>query len=279
MVAFLAAAAAMVVLGLGLLFKPFWRTRGPSGLSHQQLNAAIYRDQFARLEQDRADALLTEADYLQARSELQRRVLEDVTNEPGAAMQAVPRKTLWALGLTLPLAVGALYMALGSPATLDPNGPQRRATAQDIDRMVEGLARKLEKEPDNLQGWVMLGRSYKMLGRNQEAEKAFERATPLIEQDAQLLAVYADLLASNANGNFKGKPLELIQKALKLDPNHAMALWLLGSALFSENQFEKAIQVWQKLAPQLEPDSEDAKTLNESIDAAYARLGKKPTNR
>jgi len=279
MVAFLAAVAAMVVLGLGLLFKPFWRTRAPSGLSHQQLNAAIYRDQFARLEQDRADALLTEADYLQARTELQRRVLEDVAAEPSATVQAVPRKTLWALGLALPMAVGALYLALGNPATLDPNGPQRRATAQDINRMVEGLARKLEKEPDNLPGWVMLGRSYKMLGRNQEAEKAFERATPLIEQDAQLLAVYADLLASNANGNFKGKPLELIQKALKLDPNHAMALWLLGSALFSENQFEKAIQVWQKLAPQLEPDSEDAKTLNESIDAAYARLGKTPANR
>ena len=52
-----------------------------------------------------------------------------------------------------------------------------------------------------------------------------------------------------------------------------------GLGPVQRNQFEKAIQVWQKLAPQLEPDSEDAKTLNESIDAAYARLGKKPTNR
>lgn len=275
MAAFLVAAATMVVLGLALLFKPFWRARGSSALSRQQLNAAIYRDQFARLDQDRADALLADADYEQARAELQRRVLDDVSIEQDAAPLTTPRKTLWALGLALPLAAGALYLLLGTPATLDPNGPQRRATAQDINRMVEGLARKLEQEPDNLQGWLMLGRSYKMLGRSQEAEKAFERATPLIEKDAQLLAIYADLLASNANGSFQGKPRQLIEQALKLDPENAMALWLYGSALFSEDQFDKAIQVWQKLVPLLEPGSEDAKTLQDSIDAAHARLTKK----
>ena len=203
----MAAAAAMVVLGLGLLFQTVLAYTGTVGVVHQQLNAAIYRDQFARLEQDRADALLTEADYLQARSELQRRVLEDVTNEPGAAMQGgATHKTLWALGFTLPLAVGALYMALGGPAT----GPQRAATSRN------GAGHRPHGGGIGAQaGKVFLttckagscwGARYKMLGRNQEAEKAFERATPLIEQDAQLLAVYADLAASNANGNFKGKP-------------------------------------------------------------------------
>ena len=262
-----------VALGVGLLVRPFWSASSQTALSRQQLNAAIYRDQLARLERDLADGLLAQADYEQARAELQRRVLEDAVQEGGGATVITPRSTLWALGIGLPVAVAGLYLLLGSPATLDPNGPQNRPTAQDIDRMVEGLERKLQKEPDNLQGWVMLGRSYKMLGRRQEAEQAFERAMPLIEKDAQLLAVYADLLASNADGSFKGKPLELIQKAIQLDPNNSMALWLLGSALFSQDQFEKAIQVWQKLAPQLEPDSEDAKMLNDAMDAAHARMG------
>lgn len=273
MLVFLLVTLLGVALGVGLLFRPFWSVSSHAALSRQQLNAAIYRDQFARLERDLADGLLAQTDYEQARSELQRRVLEDAVQDTGAARVIAPRTTLWALGIGLPLAVAGLYLLLGSPATLDPNGPQKRPTAQDIDRMVEGLERKLEKEPDNLQGWLMLGRSYKMLGRSQDAEKAFERAMPMIEQDAQLLAVYADLLASNAEGSFKGKPLELIQKAIQLDPNNAMALWLLGSALFSQDQFEKAIQVWQKLAPQLEPDSEDAKMLNNAMDAAYARMG------
>lgn len=273
MLVFLTVTLLGVALGVGLLLRPFWSAPTQAALSRQQLNAAIYRDQFARLDRDLADGLLVQADYEQARAELQRRVLQDAVQDDGSASLKAPRATMWTLGMGLPIAVAGLYLLLGSPATLDPNGPQNRPTAQDIDRMVEGLERKLEKDPGNLQGWLMLGRSYKMLGRSQEAEQAFERAMPLIEKDAQLLAVYANLLASNADGNFQGKPLELIQKAMQLDPNNAMALWLFGSALFSQNQFEKAIQVWQKLAPQLEPDSEDAKTLNDAMDAAYARMG------
>lgn len=277
MLAFLVVVVLGVALGVGLLLKPFWQAQKQEALSRQQLNAAIYRDQFARLERDLNDGLLAQADYEQARDELQRRVLEDAVQDTAAATLKAPRATLWGLGIGLPVAVAGLYLLLGSPATLDPNGPQRRPTAQDIDRMVEGLARKLEQEPDNLQGWLMLGRSYKMLGRREEAEKAFERAMPIIEKDAQSLAVYADLLVSNAQGNFKGKPLEMIQKAIQLDPNNAMALWLLGSAQFSEDAFEKAIATWQKLSPQLDPDSEDAKMLQDSIDEAYTRLGKRPS--
>lgn len=277
MVVFVAVAALMVALGLGLLFRPFWMSRAQSAeLSRGQLNAAIYRDQFARLDRDRADGLLSDADYDQAKAELQRRVLEDAATDEVPAQAGAHKGLLWVLGLALPLAAVGLYVVLGSPATLDPNGPHRPTTTADIDRMVEGLARKLEKEPDNFQGWVMLGRSYKMLGRSVEAEKAFERGLPVMEQDAQMLAIYADVAASNAKGNFKGKPRELIEKAIKLDPNNAMALWLLGSAQFSENAFEKAIATWQKLLPQLEPESEDAKMLQDSIDEAFTRLGKTP---
>jgi cytochrome c-type biogenesis protein CcmH len=77
---------------------------------------------------------------------------------------------------------------------------------QDMDRLVEGLAKKLEKDPDNLQGWAMLARSYKMLGRNVEAEQGLCSRRLFLDNDAQLLAIYADLAATNANGNFVGKP-------------------------------------------------------------------------
>jgi len=100
------------------------------------------------------------------------------------------------------------------------------------------------------------------------------RAGTFLDNDAQLLAIYADLAATNAKGDFTGKPTELIQKALQVDPQNAMALWLAGTAAFRGNQFDAAIRIWERLMPQVEPDSDDARMLQEAIAAAYAASGK-----
>ena len=264
-----------VVLVLALLFRPFWlKASAVTTVSRRQLNAAIYREQMLRLDRDRAENMIAEPDYVQARVELQRRVIDDTHDADDAATIRTPKKTMWAVGLVLPIAALTLYALLGSPATLDANGPQRAVTQQDIGRMVEGLAKKLESDPGNLQGWAMLARSYKMLGRNAEAEQAFARAGAFLDTDAQLLAIYAELAASNANGNFSGKPSQLIEKALRVDPKNAMAQWLAGAAAFRSNQFDAAIRIWERLSPQVEPDSDDARMLQESLTAAYAAVGK-----
>jgi len=275
MMGFWIAGALATVLVLALLFRPFLLKSGGNGISRRQLNAAIYRDQLARLERDRVDNMLAEADYAQARDELERRVIEDTREEDATATARAPRKTMLAVGLALPAVAIGLYVLLGNPAAfLEPSGPQRQVSAQDMERLVAGLAQKLEKDPSNLQGWAMLARSYKMMGRNTEAERAFERAGSFLDNDAQLLAIYADLAATNANGNFAGKPTLLIQKALKVDPENPMALWLAGTAAFRGQQYDAAIRTWERLMQQLAPDSEDANMLQESIGAAYAALGK-----
>ncbi len=274
MTGFWIAGALAVLLVLALLFRPFWLKTPGASVSRRQLNAAIYRDQVARLDKDRAENMIAEADYVQAHAELQRRVIDDTREDDDAVNMRAPKKTMLALALAVPVAAIGLYVFLGSPATLEPNGPQHAATAQDMDRLVEGLAKKLESDPGNLQGWAMLARSYKMLGRNVEAEQAFVRAGAFVDNDAQLLAIYADLAATNAKGDFTGKPTQLIQKALKLDPQNAMALWLAGTAAFRGNQFDAAIRIWERLMPQVEPDSDDARMLQEAIAAAYAASGK-----
>jgi cytochrome c-type biogenesis protein CcmH len=274
MIGFWAAGALAVLLVLAILFRPFLLKSRGVHVSRRELNAAIYRDQLVRLERDRAENTLAEADYEQARAELQRRVIDDTAEADATSTLQAPKKTMLSVGLVLPIVAIGLYVMLGSPATLQPNGPQHAATAQDMDRLTEGLAKKLEKEPDNLQGWAMLARSYKMLGRNMEAEMAFVRAGTFLDNDAQLLAIYADLAATNANGNFAGKPAQLIEKALKVDPENAMALWLAGTAAFRGNQFEAAIRIWERLIQQVDPESEDGRMLQGSIDAAYTAIGK-----
>lgn len=274
MIGFWVAGALAVVLVLALLFRPFLLKSSNATVSRRQLNAAIYRDQLVRLDRDRAENTLAEADYEQARAELQRRVIDDTAEEDAVSTLRAPRKTMLAVGLVLPIAAIGLYLLLGSPAGLDSTAPQPQASAQDMERLTAGLAKKLEQDPTNLQGWAMLARSYKMLGRNAEAEQAFDKAGAFLDTDAQLLAIYADLAATNANGNFAGKPTQLIQRALKVDPENAMALWLAGTAAFRGGQFEAAARIWERLIQQIEPDSEDGRMLQDSIGAAYAALGK-----
>ncbi len=119
----------------------------------------------------------------------------------------------------------------------------------------------------------MLARSYKLMGRPAEAQRAYERAEPYIENDAGMLADYADLLAMNANGNFNGKPIQLIEKALKLDPDNPMALWLAGTAAYQASNFNLTIRYWERLAGILDPASEDFRLIEGALRDARGQLG------
>ena len=270
---FLVAATVTVALVLVLLMRPFFRRIGPGGTSRQDLNSAIYREQFAKLEQDLAEGMLGKEDYAQARAELQRRLLEDAQGEEAAVKLNPPRKTMVGIALAVPLVAGAFYLLIGNPAGMTAGAAHQMADGQELERMVAALAQKLEKEPNNPKGWAMLARAYKMMGRIAEAEKAFERTGSFIDDDAQMLANYADVAASNNGGSMAGKPAMLIQKALKADPDHPMALWLSGTADLQAKNYRQALQTWERLAAMLPPGSDDARMLQGAIDDARAKSG------
>lgn len=255
-------AALLVALTLLVLLLPLRRAKAAeAAASRAAINAAIYRDELAELERDRAEGSLSAADYEAARAELARRLLEDSRAEAVAAPPATAavRATPLVLGLALPLLALSLYLALGNPAAIDP--PQaRRFTADDIDRMVANLAARLEQEPGNLQGWMMLARSYKALGRLDEAVAAYRRASSLVKDDADLLVDYADALAMQRQG-FDQEIAALLDRALKLEPAHPMGLWLRGTLAYDAKRYDAAIADWEALMKLLPPDSENARVL------------------
>lgn len=262
---FTVGAVLLVAVALLFLLSPFRRRAAVTDINRKQLNAAIYRDELAELKSDLADGSLSQTDYDQAYAELQRRLLEDSADE--AAIPAAPtanRKLPVALGLGLPVAAALLYLVLGTPAALNPPPPPQQFTADDIDRMVAGLAAKLEREPENLQGWVMLARSYKAMGRLPDAVRAYERAGTMVEGNADLLLDYADTLAASIGG-FDDKVRALIAQALKLDPRHPQGLWLRGTAAYDARRYDDAIADWETLLALLPPDSEDAGVLQANI--------------
>jgi cytochrome c-type biogenesis protein CcmH len=138
-------------------------------------------------------------------------------------------------------------------------------TSDEIEQMVAGLAAKLEKNPGDIKGWAMLARSYRAMGRMEQAESAFTHIGDALNRDPVLLAEYADTLATRAGGNIEGRPLQLVMAALKLDADSPMALSLAATAAYKRRDFPEAARHWQRLLKQLPPDSDDAQWLMKTL--------------
>ena len=269
---FVLVAVLLLVVVLAIVVRPLWRTVAnvaPTAADRRAANLAIYRDQLAELERDRDDGSLAETDFVAARSELQRRLLDEAQPDAGVVQQGGGRKAAYVLLAALPLLSIAGYLVLGRPQALDPANTQPRMSAQQIDSMLVQLEEKLKANPDDLKGWVMLARSYKVLGRMADAAQAYSHGGALLDGDPVLLADYAEVL-SQVNGKFDGKPTELLAAALKIDPLEPQALFLSGAAASERKDFAAVADYWGRLLPQLEAGSEEAKSLGEAVDKARA---------
>lgn len=282
MTIFLICATLLILVVLALLLPPLWRSRQASneGERRKDLNLAIFRSQLIDLEREKSEGNLGEIEYQQSHDELKRRLLDEVTiNQEKAPtnMYMPSRKLAIALALALPLLATAGYLMLGNSSALDQaiTTQQGNMAPDQIQGMVEKLAQRLKENPENTDGWLMLARSYKSLGRPADAAKAYGKAEAAVFESPDLLTDYADVLAMLSGGNLKGKPMALISKALHLDPTHIVALWLAGTAAYNDKQFADAIIFWERALMALPPGSEDAQTLSDGIAEARKRMGAK----
>lgn len=262
----------LLLTTLALLFPGLWfgQRRRAVDADRKRTNLAIYRDQLAELEREHAEGSLAADDFEQARTELQRRMLEEVSPQDEAVVSTTQRSRSTAIALlfALPLLAVAGYALLGNPLALNPEKAvaQPQMTAEDINAMVEKLAARMQENPDDTNGWLMLARSYKMLGRYDEAVAAFGKAEKAVAEDPELLASYAETLAMASGKGLSGKALELVNQALKLNPQHAHALFLAGMAAMERGDRSAAIGYWETLLSQVEPGSELDQMLRQGIE-------------
>jgi cytochrome c-type biogenesis protein CcmH len=280
MALFWAIAAALLLLALWMVLGALRRSPPPSAaLSASQSNLQLLKAQLHQLDQDLMQGGLDAAQHRSARSEIERRVLE----EEGIAMAPVrsgsPRATLLLLAVAVPVLVLGLYASLGTPAALSPQARTApgEPTPQEVEAMVAKLAERMEKQPPgnvaDLEGWVMLGRSYAVMQRYPEASRAFARALQLAPGDAQILVDQADVLAMQQGGNLLGEPQRLIEQALQSDPSNLKALALAGTAAFDRKDYAGAIGYWGRARAGAPQDSEFARSLDQSIADARSAAG------
>lgn len=287
MTSFWVVAGVFIVAALMFVLPTLLRSRSTKSelVEREAANLTIYRDQLAELDSDLQNDILSKEQYEKSKQELQKRMLQDVSASKNTASNSTQKgRGIVATAifiLAIPLAAVSLYMILGDTRGLLPQAQLASATqfhSQDMAEMpaghaeiksvVDNLVARLNENPDDLEGWVMLGRTYAIMGRFDEASMTYARLIEMVPDSAQLLSDYADVLAMTNNGSLIGKPAELINRALELDPDYPKALALAGTVEFEQEKYDQATLYWERLLSVIPADSRLAKSVNDSIAQA-----------
>ncbi len=290
MTLFWALAAALTAAALLFLLPPLLRRRDAAPGARAAANAAIYREQLEELTAELQRGAVTREEFDRGMAEVERRVVAEHGEVQGAAepAQARPRRptrAAIAIGVLLPLLAGVAYWQLGNPGAMQEGAAGLPAAGQpaghpvtraQMEVLVEGLAARLQQNPNDAGGWVLLGRSLGTLGRFEQSAAAYGKAVQLFPQDAGLLADYADALAMARGRRLEGEPFAIVQRALALDPGHLKALALAGSAEFERKDYAAAIRYWERILKLAPPESEFARSVAGSIAEARQLAGIAP---
>jgi cytochrome c-type biogenesis protein CcmH len=264
-------AALLVVATLGILTWPLLRAKARADAPDADGAAiAVFRDQKRTLDSERDAGEISAVERDAALTELTRRVAEEtgVGVPPDATTQS---RRAWVLAVALivlvPVSAALLYQRLGNPgATVVASATAGHdVSEQQIVAMVDSLAARLKQHPEDADGWVLLGRSYQALERFPESADAYAHANALVRDDPNLLADYADVLAMTQDRKLSGKPTELIDRALAIDPKHRKALALAATVALEARDFSKSLALWQRLASELPAGSDEARQVADVI--------------
>ena len=248
------------------------------------------RQQLEQLQKSHREGSVGKKAFEAGKAQLEREILQAVLAAPEAAAAGAqaprPSRALTAgvLSFVVVLAVAG-YAWTGSPG-VPSAGPPTAAAAEGgnphasgaVDEAqfiaaVEQLAERLKGQPDDVEGWAMLARSYGMLGRLDDALPAYQKAVALNGQDARLLADYADTLALKNDRNLEGEPLALVERALKIEPTNLKALSLAGAAAFNRKDYAGAVRYWERVVQHAPAESPYLPQVQASIAEARERGG------
>jgi cytochrome c-type biogenesis protein CcmH len=288
---FLLFALLLCVLALAFVLYPLLREpQGDTVPSRRSINASVHRDRVRELEQDLASGTLTRAQYDTALADLERELLDSGAVDPDEQPVIEGRGARRAAGAAafvsiavLPFMAIGIYLAVGHAdevfATQQPSQEMAEveptpATEAELRRQFEMMAQQLQgrlaQEPDDLESWVLLGRTLVFLEDLEAAERAFREAMAHGgDRDPDLLTRYADVMAER-QGSLTGEPLRLIEQALEVDPYHAQGLWLAGSQAFMEGEMDSARSYWERLLSILPEGSPEAEVIRGNLTQVTA---------
>lgn len=265
----------MVTVALGLILAPLVRRSELPGRDPQEAALSVYRQRFQELGDDLGRGSLTQAQFEEAREELETALAGDLPAETVPPhTRELPRnwRTALAVSIAVPILSAGGYLWLGATEEL---GTAMRQTEDEANRrqhLQEAIATiesRLRADPDLGEGWLLLGRTYLAFAEPVKATAALAQAHRLLGDNPDLLIDYARAVAMSHGGRLDGQAAELIERALKLAPEHPGALWLAAAESIHRDAKAEARGYLQRLAQQLPAGSEQERLVRVQL----AQLG------
>ena len=281
MTLFLLSASSLLLISIIVIIRTLMNKNNEK-INSNQNSIDIYNQKLKEINFDIENHLITKSEANNAIEELEYSLIKDNKNTDILDSKLYfsnlkSKKTISIiLLLVIPVFVISVYSFIGAPNSIEKlvlvsdlkNTKSDSEKLVSVEQMLKRVERRLLDDPNNSDDWLMLANSYVVLKRYPEAIRAFENLYRLKGDDPSLLFRYADVLAMANSGIFAGKPSELIKKALQLDPQNTMGLWLAGLVAYEEGEVKKAINYWENVLPKLEIGSEEEKNIRKYIEFA-----------
>ena len=288
MITFWILTAVMTLVTVAAIVPAILRKRRNTALDRNRQNIAIARERLAELEAEHASGNLSADAYAQAKSEFEKSLADDLEAESaavGANAAAGGRWMIAAVAVIVPAMAFGIYWQLGAPQYLDVAGGNAGRVAAhgtaggempSVEELVATLEQKLEEEPDQPEGWYLLGRTYMSMQRYEDAVTAFGKVNEMMPDQPAILISLADARAMTQGGRISGAPAELVAKALALDPDNPTALWLAGKAEAEAGNNAEAVRYWRRVEALSEDDPATLAEIRSQIAAAEQAGGLAP---
>lgn len=281
MTLFLLSASSLLLISIIVIIRTLMNKNNEK-INSNQNSIDIYNQKLKEINFDIENHLITKSEANNAIEELEYSLIKgnkntDILDSKLYFSNLKSKKTISIiLLLVIPVFVISVYSFIGTPNSIEKlvlvsdltNTKSDSEKLVSVEQMLKRVERRLLDDPNNSDDWLMLANSYVVLKRYPEAIRALENLYRLKGDDPSLLFRYADVLAMANSGIFAGKPSELIKKALQLDPQNTMGLWLAGLVAYEEGEVKKAINYWENVLPKLEIGSEEEKNIRKYIEFA-----------
>ncbi len=249
--------AVLIVVAAYAIFLPALLGKGQrSTVDRQRLNLMLHQQ---RLDELKGEYDGAELEGLQA--ELDKDLLGDLVNsESGGQKPRVKmRAPIIAALIAAPLLGIVVYAMLGrfdlADFRAEPEAHSQANAAPEFQEMIDRLAEKLKLNPNDVKGWLLLGRSYQQTEQSDLALDAYAHALKLEPDNLDIKAWYAESLSESLGGSYAGEPAQIAAEILTKNPKHHTALWLAGAGAAQNGDAAKAIGYMETLRREFPKDS------------------------
>jgi cytochrome c-type biogenesis protein CcmH len=281
------ATGGLLLLALIILVPPILKAQpldsDDTDEERQRLNIDIAKDKKAGLDRQLAQGELNQEEYDNALVDLQTALALDLENVESVKLQEKGKWAVVVLAVVIPLMSLGLYFQIGeyrvienpslalAPVTAHASGEQNQKSKLSMSEVLELLQERLRANPDDAEGWYVLGRTFMAQQQYDQAIPAFQKTLDLVGEEPGVLFSMADATATLNGGSMQGEPEQLVKRGLAVAPMDPTGLWLNGLAAEQRQDYQAAYTSWTRLLPLIQSDPASSAEVNRLIKTLEQR--------